>query len=74
MAWPAIDLGSNNTHIVLESADVDPAIDAGIFGSFSHQGQMWIDKILKLMVPLTGPLVLSSLQFGNFRSQGFYNG
>ena len=25
----------------IESADVDPAIDAGIFGSFSHQGQMW---------------------------------
>jgi len=55
-------------------SDVDPAIDAGIFGSFSHQGQMWIDKILKLMVPLTGPLVLSSLQFGNFRSQVVYNG
>ena len=36
---PALELGGNNAHIVLPDADVERAIDAGAFGSFTHQGQ-----------------------------------
>ncbi|ELZ06861.1 aldehyde dehydrogenase family protein [Natrialba aegyptia] len=36
---PALELGGNNAHIVLEDADVARAVDAGAFGSFTHQGQ-----------------------------------
>ncbi|MFP8954700.1 aldehyde dehydrogenase family protein [Natrialbaceae archaeon A-arb3/5] len=36
---PALELGGNNAHIVLEDADLGRAIDAGAFGSFTHQGQ-----------------------------------
>ncbi|THE63074.1 aldehyde dehydrogenase family protein [Salinadaptatus halalkaliphilus] len=36
---PALELGGNNAHIVLEDADLERAIDAGAFGSFTHQGQ-----------------------------------
>jgi aldehyde dehydrogenase (NAD+) len=40
LARPAMELGGNNAHIVLEDADVDRAVEAGIFGSFFHQGQV----------------------------------
>ncbi|WP_276299098.1 aldehyde dehydrogenase family protein [Halorussus lipolyticus] len=36
---PLLELGGNCPHVVLEDADVDRAIDAGVFGSFIHQGQ-----------------------------------
>ncbi|WP_135821021.1 aldehyde dehydrogenase family protein [Halostella litorea] len=36
---PALELGGNNAHIVLSDADIERAIDAGAFGSFTHQGQ-----------------------------------
>ncbi|EMA41648.1 aldehyde dehydrogenase family protein [Halobiforma nitratireducens] len=38
-AEPALELGGNNAHIVLEDADLERAVDAGAFGSFTHQGQ-----------------------------------
>ena len=41
-ALPALELGGNNAHVVLEDADVDRAVDAGTFGSFWHQGQVCI--------------------------------
>lgn len=40
LARPAMELGGNNVHIVLEDADLERAIDGGIFGSFIHQGQI----------------------------------
>lgn len=36
---PALELGGNNAHVVLADADVERAVDAGVFGSFTHQGQ-----------------------------------
>ena len=36
---PELELGGNNAHIVTENADLDWAVDAGVFGSFTHQGQ-----------------------------------
>ncbi|ELZ12274.1 Aldehyde Dehydrogenase [Halovivax asiaticus JCM 14624] len=36
---PALELGGNNAHIVLPDADLERAVDAGAFGSFTHQGQ-----------------------------------
>lgn len=41
-ALPALELGGNNPHVVLEDADVERAVNAGIFGSFWHQGQVCI--------------------------------
>jgi aldehyde dehydrogenase (NAD+) len=41
-ALPALELGGNNPHVVLEDADLDRAVDAGTFGSFWHQGQVCI--------------------------------
>jgi len=41
-ALPALELGGNNPHVVLEDADLDTAVDAGIFGSFWNQGQVCI--------------------------------
>ncbi|MFD1600913.1 aldehyde dehydrogenase family protein [Halobellus rarus] len=42
LAVPAMELGGNNAHIVTEDADLDQAIDAAVFGSFIHQGQVCI--------------------------------
>lgn len=42
LALPALELGGNNPHIVTETADLDRAVDAGVFGSFIHQGQVCI--------------------------------
>ncbi|ELY50883.1 aldehyde dehydrogenase family protein [Natronolimnohabitans innermongolicus] len=42
LALPAMELGGNNPHVVLDDADVEAAVDAGIFGSFMHQGQICI--------------------------------
>ncbi len=36
---PALELGGNNAHVVLSDADLERAVDAGAFGSFTHQGQ-----------------------------------
>ncbi len=41
-ALPALELGGNNPHVVLEDADLGTAVDAGIFGSFWNQGQVCI--------------------------------
>jgi len=45
-AWnlsvPAMELGGNNAHVVTADADLDQAIDAAVFGSFIHQGQVCI--------------------------------
>ncbi|RLM88290.1 aldehyde dehydrogenase family protein [Halobellus sp. Atlit-38R] len=41
-AFPALELGGNNPHVVLEDADLDAAVDAGVFGSFWNQGQVCI--------------------------------
>ncbi len=38
-ATPALELGGNNTHVVTAEADLDRAVDGGVFGSFTHQGQ-----------------------------------
>lgn len=40
LARPAMELGGNNAHIVLDDADVERAVAGGIFGSFVHQGQI----------------------------------
>lgn len=39
LTLPSLELGGNNVHIVAEDADLDRAIDGGVFGSFTHQGQ-----------------------------------
>ncbi|GAA0268894.1 aldehyde dehydrogenase family protein [Halobacterium noricense] len=41
-ALPALELGGNNPHVVLEDADLDDAVNAGVFGSFWNQGQVCI--------------------------------
>lgn len=38
----ALELGGNNPHVVLSDANVDRAVDAGVFGTFVHQGQVCI--------------------------------
>ncbi|MDJ1431706.1 aldehyde dehydrogenase family protein [Halostagnicola sp. A-GB9-2] len=40
--FPALELGGNNAHIVTDDADLELAIEAGAFGSFTHQGQVCI--------------------------------
>ena len=40
LARPAMELGGNNAHIVLDDADIDRAVAGGVFGSFIHQGQI----------------------------------
>ncbi|NHN42961.1 aldehyde dehydrogenase family protein [Halorubellus sp. JP-L1] len=42
LATPVMELGGNNAHIVTANADLDGAIDAAVFGSFVHQGQVCI--------------------------------
>ena len=37
-----LELGGNNPHVVTEDADLDRAIDGGMFATFSHQGQACI--------------------------------
>lgn len=39
LTYPALELGGNNAHVVLDDADLDRAVRAGAFGSFTHQGQ-----------------------------------
>jgi aldehyde dehydrogenase (NAD+) len=39
MAFPAMELGGNSPHVVLEDADLDRAIDGGVYGTWLHQGQ-----------------------------------
>lgn len=41
-ALPALELGGNNAHVVLNDADLDTAVDAGVFGTFWNQGQVCI--------------------------------
>ncbi|WP_306056020.1 aldehyde dehydrogenase family protein [Natronococcus wangiae] len=41
-ALPALELGGNNVHVVTENADLERAVDGGVFGSFLHQGQACI--------------------------------
>lgn len=41
-ALPALELGGNNVHVVTENADLERAVDGGVFGSFLHQGQICI--------------------------------
>lgn len=42
LATPVMELGGNNPYVVTEYADLDAAIDAGVYGSFLHQGQVCI--------------------------------
>ena len=42
LAEAAMELGGNNAHVVTADADLDGAVDAGVFGSFAHQGQVCI--------------------------------
>lgn len=42
LATPAMELGGNNAHIVTADADINQAVDAGVFGTFIHQGQVCI--------------------------------
>lgn len=42
LAVPVMELGGNNAHIVTADADLDAAVDAAVFGSFVHQGQVCI--------------------------------
>ncbi|MDG5818359.1 aldehyde dehydrogenase family protein [Natronococcus sp. A-GB7] len=42
LAEAAMELGGNNAHIVTEDADLETAVDAGVFGTFVHQGQVCI--------------------------------
>ena len=42
LATPALELGGNNVHVVTDDADLDQAIDAAVFGSFLHSGQVCI--------------------------------
>ena len=42
LAYPAMELGGNGPHVVLDDADVEKAVDAGAFGTFLHQGQICI--------------------------------
>lgn len=42
LAMQAMELGGNNPHIVTADADIGQAIDAAVFGSFVHQGQVCI--------------------------------
>ncbi|APE96490.1 aldehyde dehydrogenase family protein [Halodesulfurarchaeum formicicum] len=40
LAVPAMELGGNGVHLVTDDADVDAAVEAGAFGTYTHQGQI----------------------------------
>ncbi|MFB6166349.1 MAG: aldehyde dehydrogenase family protein [Haloarculaceae archaeon] len=42
LAFPAMELGGNGPNVVLDDADLDNAVSASAFGTFSHQGQVCI--------------------------------
>lgn len=42
LVMPVMELGGNNAHIVTADADLDAAVDAAVFGTFVHQGQVCI--------------------------------
>jgi aldehyde dehydrogenase (NAD+) len=42
LAVPVMELGGNNAHVITADADLDAAVDAAVFGSFVHQGQVCI--------------------------------
>jgi aldehyde dehydrogenase (NAD+) len=42
LAHPALELGGNNPYLVLDDADMDVAVDNGVYASFVHQGQVCI--------------------------------
>jgi aldehyde dehydrogenase (NAD+) len=42
LAYPAMELGGNAPHVVLDDADLEQAVAAGAFGTFIHQGQVCI--------------------------------
>lgn len=42
LTYPALELGGNNPHIVLDDADLEYAVDAATFASFVHSGQVCI--------------------------------
>ena len=42
LSRPVMELGGNNAHVVTGDADVERAVDAAVFGSFVHQGQVCI--------------------------------
>jgi aldehyde dehydrogenase (NAD+) len=42
LALPAMELGGNNVHVVTDDADLEQAVDAAVFGSFLHSGQVCI--------------------------------
>lgn len=42
LSRPVMELGGNNPHVVTGDADVKRAVDAAVFGSFVHQGQVCI--------------------------------
>jgi aldehyde dehydrogenase (NAD+) len=42
LATPAMELGGNNVHVVTDDADLEQAVDAAVFGSFLHSGQVCI--------------------------------
>lgn len=41
-AFPALELGGNGCHVVLDDVDVENAAAAGAYGTFAHQGQVCI--------------------------------
>lgn len=42
LAVPTLELGGNNPLVLLESTDLDSAVDAAIFGTFMFQGQVCV--------------------------------
>ncbi|MFB6282657.1 MAG: aldehyde dehydrogenase family protein [Halobacteria archaeon] len=42
LAEVTLELGGNAPHVVLDDADVDWAVEAGLYGTYMHQGQICI--------------------------------